>query len=136
VFKISGSSRRVGPFVAVTAGHFAIDLWNSMGPVLVAFLRAPLGLSGAEVGLAVGSYQFLAGVTQPPFGWLADRIGSRFLGPASVVWTIGLVALALAVAVDTGSYALFLALFSLAAARPSRASCSSARVRVASMRWR
>jgi FSR family fosmidomycin resistance protein-like MFS transporter len=105
----------VGPFLAVTAGHLAIDIWNSMGPVLVAFLRAPLGLSAAEVGLAVGSYQFLAGVTQPPFGWLADRIGSRILGPVSVAWTIGLVSLALLVATRTRSYPLFLGIFSLAA---------------------
>jgi MFS transporter, FSR family, fosmidomycin resistance protein len=115
VSKNPRSSPRIGPFLAVTAGHFAIDIWNSMGPVLVAFLRAPLGLSGAEVGLAVGSYQFLAGVTQPAFGWLADRMGSRVMGPASVAWTIGLVTLALAVAVRTASYGLFLALFALAA---------------------
>lgn len=115
MFENSGSSRRVGPFLAVTAGHFAIDIFNSMGPVLVAFLRGPLGLTGAEMGLAVGSYQFLAGATQPPFGWLADRVGSRVLGPASVAWTIVLVALALAVAERTGSYPLFLAIFSLAA---------------------
>ncbi len=109
------SSRRVGPFFAVTAGHLAIDIFNSMGPVVVAFLRAPLALSAAQVGLAVGSYQFLAGATQPPFGWLADRIGSRWLGPISVVWTIGLVSLALGLATRTGSYGLFLAVFSLAA---------------------
>jgi FSR family fosmidomycin resistance protein-like MFS transporter len=113
VFK--NSSRRVSPFLAVTAGHLAIDIFNSMGPVVVAFLRAPLGLSAAQVGLAVGSYQFLAGATQPPFGWLADRIGSRFLGPTSVIWTIGLVSLALVLATRTGSYGLFLAVFSLAA---------------------
>lgn len=115
MFKNFPPVRRPSPFLAVTAGHLAIDVWNSMGPVLVAFLRTPLGLTAAEVGLAVGSYQFLAGVTQPPFGWLADRIGSRVLGPLSVVWTIGLVTLALAAAVRTGSYGLFLALFSLAA---------------------
>jgi FSR family fosmidomycin resistance protein-like MFS transporter len=113
VFK--NSSRRVSPFLAVTAGHLAIDVFNSMGPVVVAFLRAPLGLSAAQVGLAVGSYQFLAGATQPPFGWLADRIGSRFLGPTSVIWTIGLVTLALLLATRTGSFGLFLAVFALAA---------------------
>jgi FSR family fosmidomycin resistance protein-like MFS transporter len=99
----------------VTSGHLAIDIFNSMGPVVVAFLRVPLGLSAAQVGLAVGSYQFLAGATQPPFGWLADRIGSRILGPLSVLWTIGLVSLALLLATRTGSYGLFLAVFSLAA---------------------
>ena len=73
-----------GPYLAVAVGHSAIDVFNSMGPVLLAFLRTPLALSNAEVGLAVGAYQFLAGATQPPFGWLADRIGSRFMGPLSV----------------------------------------------------
>jgi FSR family fosmidomycin resistance protein-like MFS transporter len=118
VFKNSSAapgSRRVGPLLAVTAGHFAIDIFNSMGPVVVAFLRAPLGLTAAQVGLAVGTYQFLAGATQPPFGWLADRFGSRVLGPLSVAWTIGLVALALLLAVRTGNYGLFLAVFALAA---------------------
>ena len=111
----SPSRPRIGPFLAVTAGHLAIDIFNSMGPVVVAFLRAPLGLSAAQVGLAVGTYQFLAGATQPPFGWLADRFGSRILGPLSVAWTIGLVATALLLAVRTGSYGLFLAVFALAA---------------------
>ena len=29
-----------GPYIAVTVGHAAIDMFNSMGPVLLAFLRA------------------------------------------------------------------------------------------------
>ena len=118
MFKNSSASPgppRVGPFLAVTAGHLAIDIFNSMGPVVVAFLRAPLGLTAAQVGLAVGTYQFLAGATQPPFGWIADRFGSRILGPLSVAWTIGLVALALLLAVRTGSYGLFLGVFAIAA---------------------
>ena len=101
--------------MAVTAGHTAIDVFNSMGPVLLAFLRTPLALSNTEIGLAVGTYQFLAGATQPPFGWLADRIGSRWLGPLSVVWAVGLVSLAFFVANRTQSYSLFLVVFAIAA---------------------
>ena len=104
-----------GPYVAVTAGHAAIDVFNSMGPVLLAFLRTPMALSNAEVGLAVGTYQFLAGATQPGFGWLADRIGSRWMGPLSVAWAVGLVAVAFLLANRTSSYGLFLTLFALAA---------------------
>ncbi|MEE2776521.1 MAG: MFS transporter [Acidobacteriota bacterium] len=103
------------PYLAVTVGHLTIDVFNSMGPVLVAFLRQPMALSAAQVGLAVGSYQFLAGVTQPPFGFLADRIGSRWLGPSSLVWTIGFVALAVFAADAVGSYWLFLGLFAIGA---------------------
>ena len=104
-----------GPYVAVTVGHAAIDIFNSMGPVLLAFLRTPLGISNAEVGLAMGTYQFLAGATQPPFGWLADRIGSRWLGPLSVSWAVGLVATAFYLANRTSSYRLFLLVFAVAA---------------------
>ena len=104
-----------GPYLAVTVGHSAIDVFNSMGPVLLAFLRTPLALSNAEVGLAVGAYQFLAGATQPPFGWLADRIGSRWMGPLSVAWAVGLMTVAFYLANRTSSYVLFLAVFSLAA---------------------
>ena len=102
-------------FVAVTAGHTAIDVFNSMGPVLLAFLRTPMALSNAEIGLAVGTYQFLAGATQPPFGWLADRIGSRWLGPMSVSWAVSLVAVAFYLANRTSDYRLFLLVFALAA---------------------
>jgi len=104
-----------GAFVAVTAGHTVIDVFNSMGPVLLAFLRTPMALSNAEIGLAVGTYQFLAGATQPPFGWLADRIGSRWLGPISVGWSVSLVTFAFYLANRTSDYKLFLLVFALAA---------------------
>ena len=105
----------VTPYLAVTVGHLTIDVFNSMGPVLVAFLRQPLALTAAQVGLAVGAYQFLAGVTQPPFGFLADRIGSRWLGPLSLLWTVSFVALAVYAADATRSYWTFLALFAVGA---------------------
>ncbi len=104
-----------GPYLAVTAGHLGIDVFNSMGAVLAAFLVVPLSLTAAQVGLAVGSYQFLAGATQPAFGWLADRIGSRVMGPLSVAWAVGGVAGAFWVANSTGRFDLFLVIFALAA---------------------
>ncbi len=107
------SGRRI--FAAVTVGHLGIDIFNSMGPVLLAFLKAPLGLSAAQIGLAVGLFQVLAGTTQPAFGWLVDRVGSRFLGPFSVAFNLGCMALAVAAAAATGSFGLFLIPFALAA---------------------
>ena len=107
------SGRRI--FAAVTVGHLGIDIFNSMGPVLLAFLQAPLGLSAAQIGLAVGLFQVLAGTTQPAFGWLVDRVGSRFLGPFSVAFNLGCMALAVAAAAATGSFGLFLIPFALAA---------------------
>ena len=86
------NGRRI--FAAVTVGHLGIDIFNSMGPVLLAFLSVPLNLSAAQIGLAVGLFQVLAGTTQPAFGWLVDRVGSRFLGPFSVAFNLACMALA------------------------------------------
>ncbi len=107
------NGRRI--FAAVTVGHLGIDIFNSMGPVLLAFLQAPLGLSAAQVGLAAGLYQVLAGATQPAFGWLVDRVGSRFLGPFSVAFNFVCMGLAVAAASATRRFALFLVPFALAA---------------------
>jgi len=107
------NGRRI--FAAVTVGHLGIDIFNSMGPVLLAFLQAPLGLSAAQIGLAVGLFQVLAGTTQPAFGWLVDRIGSRFLGPFSVAFNFACMGLAVAAAAATQRFVLFLIPFALAA---------------------
>jgi FSR family fosmidomycin resistance protein-like MFS transporter len=101
-------------YLAVTVAHFVIDIFNSSGPVLVTFLSVPMGLSAAQIGLAVGGYQFFSALTQPLFGWLADRIGSRWLGPGSVAWTVFFLVLSLMVAQQTNNFYLFLPVFVLA----------------------
>jgi FSR family fosmidomycin resistance protein-like MFS transporter len=98
-------------YLAVTLGHLTLDIFNNAGPVLVTFLSVPMGLSTAQIGLAVGSYQFVSSLIQPFFGWLADKIGSRWLGPGSVTWTISFLVLAVWVAQQTNNFALFLMLF-------------------------
>ncbi|MBI1881793.1 MAG: hypothetical protein HYR94_26750 [Chloroflexi bacterium] len=65
-------------FMAVTVGHLVIDIFNSMGSVLVTFLSIPMALGTAQIGLALSSYSLLAAITQPLFGWLADKAG-RFI---------------------------------------------------------
>lgn len=101
-------------YLAVTLGHFTIDIFNSMGPVLVTFLSVPLALTAAQIGLAVGLYQLLAAITQPLFGWLTDKIGSRWLGSISIAWTVGFLVLSVLLA-QSGSFLLFLIPFCLAA---------------------
>lgn len=101
-------------YAAVTLGHFVIDIFNSAGPVLVTFLSAQLALSAMQIGLALGSYQLFSALAQPLFGWLADKTGSRWLGPGSVAWTIGFLLLSIVVAQQTGSFTLFLVPYILA----------------------
>jgi FSR family fosmidomycin resistance protein-like MFS transporter len=101
-------------YLAVTLGHFTIDIFNSMGPVLVTFLSVSLALTAAQIGLALGLYQLLAAVTQPLFGWLTDKVGSRWLGSISIAWTVGFLVLSVLLA-QSGSFLLFLIPFCLAA---------------------
>lgn len=80
--------------VAVSLGHFTIDLFNSMSPVLLTFFSLPLGLSNAQIGLAASLYTFVASLFQPAFGWLADRHGSRWFGTVGLLWTLSWLSLA------------------------------------------
>lgn len=102
-------------FLAVSLAHLTVDVFSNMGPVLVTFFSQPMALSATQIGLAIGVYQFIASLTQPFFGWLSDRIGSRWLGSVSVPWTVGCLAVAVFVAQSSNSFALFMIPFSLAA---------------------
>lgn len=79
-------------FLAVTAGHFSVDVLNSTGPVLLAVLAVPLELSYAEIGLALTLYTLLGALSQPLFGWLADRapaggrVNAVMLAGCGVAW--------------------------------------------------
>lgn len=102
-------------YLAVALAHFTVDVFSSMGPVLVTFLSIPMALSAAQIGLAIGAYQLIAAATQPFFGWLSDKIGSRWLGSVSVPWTVGFLAIAVFIAQTTNNFMLFLIPFGLAA---------------------
>lgn len=75
-------------FRAVVGGHFAVDVLNSTGAVLLAVLREPLGLTYAEVGMALTVYILVGSLSQPLFGWLSDKAPGRtmLLAGLSVVW--------------------------------------------------
>ena len=52
-------------FWAVSFGHLTIDMFNGMGPVLLAFLSAHmLPLSNTQIGFAVSAYALVGEV--PP----------------------------------------------------------------------
>ena len=101
-------------YLAVTVGHFTIDIFNNSGAVLVTFLSVPMALSAAQIGFAIGAYQLFSAVGQPVFGWLADKVGSRWMGPGSVAWTVGFLVIAILVAQQTNNFRLFLIPFVLA----------------------
>jgi MFS transporter, FSR family, fosmidomycin resistance protein len=100
-------------FLAVAFGHITVDIMNSSGPVLLAFLSVPLGLSNSQIGLAASIYTFVGALSQPLFGWLADRYGSRWLAGPSVAWMAGFIALT-TLAAQSGQFVLMVAPFVLA----------------------
>jgi FSR family fosmidomycin resistance protein-like MFS transporter len=67
-------------------GHFSVDMYSGVIPVLYPLLTDKFALSLSTVGLVSLSYSGMASLTQPLFGWIADRHGTRFIGLA-LAWT-------------------------------------------------
>lgn len=66
--------------------HFTVDMYVGLLPVLYPLLTARFELDLATVGLVSLAYTGTSAVSQPFFGWLADRYGTRFIG-AALLWT-------------------------------------------------
>jgi MFS transporter, FSR family, fosmidomycin resistance protein len=67
-------------------GHLTVDSYVGVIPVLYPILIGRFRLSLATVGLVSLAYSGMAAVSQPLFGFLADRFGTRFTGLA-LCWT-------------------------------------------------
>lgn len=101
-------------YLANAFGHFTIDILNSTVPLLLAVFSVSLGLSNAAIGVIVTFYTFGNSLTQPIFGWAADKYGSRWLGIGGILWMALFYSLA---AISPGWWAiLFLVLTGLGSA--------------------
>ena len=67
-------------------GHFTVDMYAGLLPVLYPLLTDRFDLDLATLGLVTFAYSGVASVSQPVFGWLADRYGTRLTGLA-LLWT-------------------------------------------------
>jgi MFS transporter, FSR family, fosmidomycin resistance protein len=83
---------RNGKLLSLMLGHFTVDSYVGVIPILYPILIGRFHLSLATVGLVSLAYSGMAAISQPPFGWLADRFGTRFTGIA-LLWTAGSFAL-------------------------------------------
>ena len=100
--------------ITVSLGHFTIDVFTSMSAVLLTFFSLPMNLSNAQIGFAAGLFAMIGALFQPLFGWFTDRRGSRWLGAASIFWTLSWLSLAVFLG-QRGSFILLLIPFVLAA---------------------
>jgi FSR family fosmidomycin resistance protein-like MFS transporter len=67
-------------------GHFTVDMFGGLLPVLYPLMATAFGLSLADVGWIALCFTGASSLSQPFFGFAADRYGSRYLAPASIVW--------------------------------------------------
>ncbi len=72
--------------VTAALGHFSVDLFAGVLPVLMAQLSVSFGLSNKEVGFAVVAYTLTSSLSQPLFGYLGDRLGGRLVASGGLTW--------------------------------------------------
>jgi FSR family fosmidomycin resistance protein-like MFS transporter len=75
-------------YVSVAFTHFCVDVLNSSRNLLMALLAINLGLTNAQLGINLLIYNVGSSLSQPLFGWLADRIGARLLVIGGMGWMI------------------------------------------------
>ena len=77
---------RDGKLVTLMLGHLTVDSYAGIIPVLYPLLIGRFALNFATVGFISLAYSGAAAVSQPLFGVLADRYGTRLTGVA-LGWT-------------------------------------------------
>jgi MFS transporter, FSR family, fosmidomycin resistance protein len=74
------------PLLTLMLGHFTVDSYVGILPILYPLLIDRFGLDLKTVGLVTLAYVGMASLSQPLFGYLADRYGTRRIGLA-LIWT-------------------------------------------------
>jgi MFS transporter, FSR family, fosmidomycin resistance protein len=77
---------RNGKLLTLMLGHLTVDSYVGVIPVLYPILIGRFRLSLATVGLVSLAYSGTAAISQPLFGVIADRYGTRLTGVA-LAWT-------------------------------------------------
>ena len=106
----SMSKLRDNTLAVAALGHFSVDLFGGLLPVLLAQLSVIYGLSNKEIGFAVVSYTLSSALSQPLFGHLGDRVGGRLVATMGIVW----IAVWMAIAGFAPNYYLLVASLTLA----------------------
>ncbi|MHB1134449.1 MAG: MFS transporter [Chloroflexota bacterium] len=72
--------------LTLALAHFTADTYSNMLPILWPVFVVAFDLDYAAVGFAMASYTLAGSLTQPFFGYLGDKYGSRWLGAVGVAW--------------------------------------------------
>lgn len=82
---------------SVAFGHFALDVFANLTPMMLPLLIVSLDLDYTRVSLIAVMFHLTSSLAQPFFGYLADKYGGRLLAPLGIAWTslcIGLIGFA------------------------------------------
>ncbi|MHB1414879.1 MAG: MFS transporter [Chloroflexota bacterium] len=103
--------------LTLALAHFTSDTYSNMLPILWPVFMVTFSLDYAMVGFATACYTVAGSLTQPFFGYLGEKHGSRWLGAFGVGWVAicisatalapgypWLVALCLLAGVGSGAY--------------------------------
>ena len=74
------------PLMTLAFGHFSVDMFGGLLPVLYPLLTRQFDLDLKTVGFVALAYSGASSLSQPAFGMLADRVGTRLTGLA-LVWS-------------------------------------------------
>jgi FSR family fosmidomycin resistance protein-like MFS transporter len=78
-------------------GHFTVDMYGGILPIMFPVLVDDFSLSKQSVGFIALGFTAAASLSQPFFGYLADRFGSRYFASVSMAWSavmVGMIGLA------------------------------------------
>jgi len=84
-------------FSSLAWSHFIVDVMNSQRTILLTYFSGPFGLSNTTLGGINTLYAFAGSLTQPVFGYLADRYGPRWVITGGVLWMAAFFALGVTV---------------------------------------
>ncbi|HEY7031915.1 MAG TPA: MFS transporter, partial [Thermomicrobiales bacterium] len=79
------------PLLTLMLGHLTVDMYAGVLPVLYPLLTDKFDLKLSTVGLVALAYSGMASLSQPLFGWIADRRGTRLIG-LCLMWTAAMFA--------------------------------------------
>ncbi|HUG15288.1 MAG TPA: MFS transporter [Thermomicrobiales bacterium] len=75
-------------------GHFTVDMFGGLMPVLYPLMATQFELDNKSVGFIALAYTGSSSLSQPLFGYLSDRFGSRYFAVMSMIWSATMVGLA------------------------------------------
>ncbi len=85
--RLTTSLSRHARLATFMLGHFSVDFMSGLLPALYPLLVLQLGFDYNQVGSLAFAYTAAVSLTQPLFGYLADRWGVRVLAPLSLLWS-------------------------------------------------